>query len=123
MLAVLLAMVALAAGVAPRESSSPGGSTGAGTAEPVAQASGNVQKTLDAAATGQRVVARVGQLVMLTVRSPTLTTVSIAELGDRTAEPDSPAHFELFADVAGTYPIDALESGQQIGTLEIRGSR
>jgi hypothetical protein len=49
--------------------------------------------------------------------------VSIAELGDRTAEPDSPARFELFADVPGTYPIDAVESGQQIGTLEIRGSR
>jgi hypothetical protein len=122
-LAVLLAMVALAAGVAPRESASPGAGAGPGTAEPAAQASGTVQKTLDAAASGQRVVARVGQQVVLTVRSSTLTTVNIAELGDRTAEADSPARFELFADVPGTYPIDAVESGQQIGTLEVRGSR
>ena len=124
-LAVLLAMVALAAGVAPRESASPGAGAGAGpgTAAPEAQASGTVQKTLDAGASGQRVVARVGQQVVLTVRSSTLTTVSIAELGDQTAEADSPARFDLFADVPGTYPIDADESGQQIGTLEVRGSR
>jgi hypothetical protein len=121
-LAVLVALTALAAGVAPRERL--GGGQGASAppagAPAPTRASGRVQKTLDASAIDQRVVARVGQTVVLTVRSKELATISLAESGDRTAEPDSPARFELLADVPGTYPIDRLETEQQIGTLEIR---
>jgi hypothetical protein len=121
-LAVLLGLTALAAGVAPRErlSSDSGGAPArvVPTREPT---TGLVQKTLDAGAMDQRVVARVGQTVVLTVRSESLETVSLAEIGVKTAEPDSPARFELLADVPGSYAIDALESERQIGTLEIRG--
>jgi hypothetical protein len=121
-LAVLLGLTALAAGVAPRERLS--GDSGSATATPAptrSAASGRVQKTLDAGAMGQRVVARVGQTVVLTVRSHTLETVSLGEIGVHTAEPGSPARFELLADVPGTYALDALESEHQIGVLEIRG--
>jgi hypothetical protein len=121
-LAVLLGLTALAAGVAPRERlSNDSGSTPVTPAPTREAATGRVQKTLDAGAMGQRVVARVGQMVILTVRSDTLETVSLAEVGVRTAEPDSPARFELLADVPGTYALDALESERQIGVLEIRG--
>ena len=121
-LAVLLGLTALAAGVAPRERLT----TDSGD-EPVAVAptaepeSGHVQKTLDAGASGQRVAAHIGETVTLTVRSDTLEAISLAEYGTQTAEPDSPAHFELLADVPGSYSIDALESERQIGTLEISG--
>ena len=120
-MAVLVALTALAAGVAPRKQS--GTEQGAST-PPVGaptKASGTVEKTLDASAIDQRVVARVGQTVELTVRSQQLATISLAEGGDETAEPGSPAHFEFLADVPGTYPIvDMLETDQQIGTVEIR---
>jgi hypothetical protein len=121
-LAVLLGLTALAAGVAPRQpvDSDPGAN--APPVTPPERASGRVQRTLDAAATGQHVVARVGQTVVLTVRSQELSTVSLDDVGVRTAEADSPARFELLADVPGTYPIELLESEQRIGTLEIRGA-
>jgi hypothetical protein len=120
-LAVLLGMIALAAGVAPRERLQTDSTTPPPAAAPTSEpASGRVQKTLDAGATGQQVVARVGQTVVITVRSDTLETVSLAEVGVKTAEPASSARFELLADVPGTYGIDLLESEQRIGTLEIR---
>jgi hypothetical protein len=120
-LAVLLGLTALAAGVAPRErlgtDSSP---TPPPAVTPAKIARGTVDRTLNAGATGQRVVARVGQTVELTVDSDTLATVSLDEYGDQTAEPDSPAHFELLADVPGNYAIDVLEPTRRIGTLEIQ---
>jgi hypothetical protein len=119
-LAVLLGLTTLAAGVAPRPSLDPDrGAVPPGNPAP-AQATGRVARTLDAAATGQHVVAKVGQTVVLTVRSSVLRTVSLAEVGVRTAEPDSPAQFEMFADVPGMYPIELLDPEQRIGTLEIR---
>ena len=65
-------------------------------------------------------VARVGQTVTIIVRSDTLDTVSLAELGAETTEPDSPAHFEVLADAPGSYPIELLQAGRRIGVLEIR---
>ena len=118
-LAVLLALTALAAGLAPRsglDRDTPPPVTAAPTPAP---AKGVVQKTLDAQATGQRVEARVGQTVMLTIKSDTLETVTLDQYGDKTAEPDSPAQFELLADTAGTYPITLQDSGLQIGELDI----
>ena len=119
-LAVLLGLTALAAGVAPRERVSTDSSPPPAPAPAREQASGTVVRTLDAGSTGQRVVARVGQIVELTVRSDTLETVSLGDVGVETAEPDSPAHFELLADEPGSYPIELLEDERQIGTLEIR---
>ena len=64
--------------------------------------------------------AKVGQTVTIVVRSDTLDTVSLAELGAETTEPDSPAHFEVLADAPGSYPIELLQAGRRIGVLEIR---
>jgi hypothetical protein len=119
-LAVLMALTALAAGVAPRDA--PVSDDGpAATAAPRQPARAPVEKTLDAGQEGQRVVARVGQNVTIIVESAELDSVSLAEVGVKTAEPDSPARFELLAEVPGTYAIDLLESKRRIGVLEIRG--
>lgn len=123
-LAVLLGLTALAAGVTPRDptvrqegSTTPAG-PGAGSPAPAP-----VQRTLSAEESGQRVVARVGQSVVLTVEAAALDTVGLAEFGYQTVEPDLPARFELRADVPGSYAIELLEAGRRIGTLEIRPAR
>ena len=118
-LAVLLGLTALAGGAAPRR---PAPDVGAGG--PAAQTRGTtpppIEETLQAAGSDQRVVARVGQSVTITVESDTLDSVSIAEIGTKTVEEESPARFELLADVPGSYPIELLEEERRIGTLEIR---
>ena len=117
-LAVLMAITALAAGVAPRESAlrdgdqTPTPAAGSPAPEPVEQ-------VLDAQGEGQTVEAEVGQIVRITVRSADLQTVSLQDAGIETAEPDSPAIFELLADVPGSYAIDLLDPDRRIGTLEI----
>ena len=109
-LAVLMVITALAAGVAPRESAMDGDSPSpSATAGQVAQEP--VMQTLDAQAEGQRVEAEVGQIVRIVVTSDELDTVSVADVGFETTEPDSPARFEL------------LEADRQIGELEITGAR
>jgi hypothetical protein len=116
-LAVLMAITALAAGVAPRESALRDGDQ---VATPSASAAPEpVEEVLDAQAEGQSVEAEVGQIVRITVRSADLQTVSLEETGIETAEPDSPARFELLADVPGSYGIDLLDPERRIGTLEI----
>jgi len=120
-LAVLMVITALAAGLAPRESPmdddspAPSATAAAAVQEPVMQ-------TLDAQAEGQRVEAEVGQIVRIVVTSDELDTVSMAEVGFETTEPDSPARFELLAETPGTYPIELLEADRQIGELEISGA-
>ena len=118
-LAVLMALTALTASLAPRETA-PQHEDSATPAAPATPARGPVEETLDAGGEGQRVVARVGQDVTIIVRSEELDTVSLGEVGVETTEPDSPARFELLADVPGTYPIELLEADRQIGVLEIR---
>ncbi len=120
-LAVLIALTALAAGVSPRDPVSGGGGTPPSV--DAAPAPPPVARTLRAEETGQRVVARVGQTVVLTVEASTLDTVHIAEVGSEGVEPASPARFELRADVPGSYAIELLESGRRIGTLDIRPAR
>ena len=119
-LALLMAITALAAGLAPRESplrddASP---TPSASTEPAAEP---VEATLDAQSEGQRVQARVGQIVRIVVNSSELDSVSLAEVGTKTAEPDSPARFELLAEVPGSYDIELLEADRRIGVLEIEG--
>ena len=118
-LAVLMVLTALAAGLAPRESAVREDSA-ATPAAPTQPAPEPVQETLDASADDQRVLARVGQTVTIVVRSSELDSVSLAEVGTEPVEPDSPARFELLAEVPGTYPIELLEADRQIGVLEIR---
>jgi len=114
-----MGLVALAAGVAPRDSArdttaSPTPARGA--APPVAA----VEQTLDAQSSGQEVAARVGQTVIITVKTDELDSVSLGELEIETADPQSPARFELLADVPGSYPIHLLQADRTIGTLEVR---
>ena len=118
-LALLMAITALAAGLAPRESAQRDESSS--TPPPAAQAAAEpVEATLDAQSEGQRVEADVGQTVRIVVRTDKLDSVELGDLGTETADPESPAVFELLADVPGSYPIELLESGRQIGVLEIR---
>jgi hypothetical protein len=117
-LAVLMALTALAAGLAPR--ATPPDDGGQATSTPSGEpAPDPVEATLDAQSEGQRVEARVGQIVRIVVRSAELDSVSLAEVGTETAEPDSPARFELLAEVPGSYAIDLLDADRQIGVLEI----
>ena len=119
-LAVLMALTALAAGLAPRPTQP--GDGGQATSTPSGEpAPEPVEATLDAQSEGQRVQARVGQVVRIVVNSTELDSVSLAEVGTETAEPDSPARFELLAEVPGSYGIDLLEAERRIGTLEIEG--
>ena len=117
-LAVLMALTALAAGLAPRQTPSGEGdrATSTPSGEPAPEP---VEATLDAQSEGQRVQARVGQVVTIVVNSTELDSVSLAEVGTKTAEPDSPARFELLAEIPGSYGIDLLEAERRIGTLEI----
>jgi len=118
-LAVLLVLTAVAAALAPRPSTpqDDAAPTPSATAQPTRPP---VEETLDAEASGQKVSARVGQNVVIVVEADELDSVSLAEVGTEPVEPDSPARFELLADVPGSYPIDLLESGRRIGVLKIR---
>src|SRR4029078_13644454 len=91
-------------GIAPRESAMDGDSPSpSATAGEIAQEP--VMQTLDAQPDGQRVEAKVGQIVRIVVTSDELDTVSMADVGFETTEPDSPARFELLVEVPRTYPI------------------
>jgi hypothetical protein len=113
-----MAITALATGLGPRERTAGEDGTptpaasAAATAEPV-------EATLDTASEGQRVKAKVGQIVRIVVNTDTLYSVELGDLGTETADPESPARFELLADAPGTYPIELLEAERQIGELEI----
>ena len=119
-LALLMAITALAAGLAPRKS--PISETPAPTSPAISQAAAEpVDKTLDAQAEGQRVEARLGQIVRITVNTDKLDSVELGDLGTETADPESPAHFEILADAPGTYPIELLQAQRQIGELVVSG--
>ena len=119
-LALLMVITALAAGLAPRES--PLRETPSPTSPAASQAAAEpVEATLDAQSEGQRVEAKVGQIVRIVVNTDELDSVSLGDLGTETADPESPARFEVLADVPGTYPIDLLQADRQIGELEVSG--
>ena len=116
-LAVLMAVSLVATALAPRESPlKDGPPTVSSSPEPDA-----VVETRAAQADGLRVDAEVGQIVRIVVRSSELESVSLAEIGTETAEPDSPARFELLAEIPGTYAIETVESGRRLGELVIAG--
>ncbi len=118
-LAVLIAVTALAAGVAPEPKPS---SDDAAQASPPTDTSGmEVERTLSTRARGsdRRIKATVGDTVRLTVEGDEVDSVELGELEVEAIDPDSPALFELLADEPASYPIRLLDADRTIGTLEI----
>jgi hypothetical protein len=123
LLAVMVVLTALAAGMAPRRPLAP---TDAPEASPAATttASRTLERTLDADAPAKRVVARSGETLVLTVKASEIDSVGIEGLsGMEPVEPDSPAHFELLADEPGSYPVELVDAGRQVGTILVRPRR
>jgi hypothetical protein len=124
LVAVLLGLSVLAAAIAPREPLllrrvAP---TPTPSPTPTAGPAREIVRTLDVQGLTRpaRVRARVGDEVLLTVRSDRLDTVDVDGLtGDKAVDAGSDAQFDLIADVAGSFPIRLTESGRQIGTLEV----
>ena len=127
-LAVLLGLTALASGIAPprpvvREDGA------APTPSPAAAARAPAPRTFERTISAdvdedrQRIVARAGDVLVLTVESSGIDSVSVGDLGTKPVEPDAPARFEFLADDPGSYPIALLEGDRRIGTLEIRDPR
>jgi hypothetical protein len=127
LLAVLLGLSALAASVAPPQR--PLGDFGAPAptqappVQPAPQPPRTIARTIvaDRLTGPARVRARVGDTVQLVVRSSRLDSVAVADLAPvQAVEADSPAQFEILADMPGSYPITFVESGRRIGLLEVR---
>ena len=118
-LAVLMALTALAASLAPRADGAAAGRFrdpgGTGRAGPRARRGDAGRRRRGPARRGQGRPERDDRRPL-----GELDTVSLGDLGIETTEPDSPARFELLADDPGTYPIELLEADRQIGVLEIR---
>src|SRR6266516_3526521 len=124
--AVLLALGAVAASLAPRDLSGPQATTTIRTARPPTAppppARGrDVTLAVDASAPRlQTVSARVGDHVRLTVRASQPDAVSIAALGQSQAvDPYSPATFDFVPDVPGSFPVTLQQSGRRVATLRI----
>ena len=122
LLAVLLGLTALAAGVAPREEAGTGGSPPVAVS-PSGSPSEPVEHMLTIGPEGEeeRVEAELGQVVRLTIEGDEPESVAVGELGIEPVTADSPAIFELLLDVPGSYPITLLDSGRRIGVLEVAG--
>jgi hypothetical protein len=122
LLAVLLGLTALAAGVAPRDSVDSGGSPPVAVS-PSGASTEPVEHTVTIGPEGEeeRVEAELGQVVRLTVEGDETDSVAVGELGIEPVTADSPAIFELLLDVPGSYPITLLDSGRRIGVLEVAG--
>src|SRR5215207_1231469 len=118
LLAVLLGLTALAAGVAPRnvERGTPAPTV---PSAPGAEAGRPLERTLRTSSEGERIDVSVGQTVVITVVADELETVYLEEYGNEPVEPESPARFEILADAPGTYAIELLGSGREIGTLVV----
>jgi hypothetical protein len=116
--AVLMLLTALAAGLAPRQSSN-----NAPTVERSSVPAGKpVTKNIDAES-GKRNTVRVrrGDQLQLTVSGDTLDTVLIERLDRiRAIEPTTPARFDILIDAAaGDYPIRLVDADRRIGRLVI----
>ena len=126
LLAVMVALTILAGGVAPRRPPATTGNpeaTRSPRLDDGAVPPRTLERRLDADKGGppRRVVARSGQMLVLTVKSSEVDQVSIDGLSEvEPVDPDSPARFDLFADEPGSYPIELGESGRRIGTLRVR---
>jgi hypothetical protein len=130
LVAVLMGLTALAASVAPppdrprRGASSPSPSP---TPDPSTAPTGaprEVALVLDQGVEPPVVHAVSGDSIQLDVKAETVDSVVIDGLDAVAAvAPDSPAHFELFADAPGRYPIRLLDGGVTLGRLVISSGR
>jgi hypothetical protein len=119
-----MGLTALASGVAPRQ---PAPRTGAQPSPSAAAPAplAPVEAAVDAeAGKAAHVTVDEGRMLVLEVRSDQLDSVSLEGL-DRieVVDPSSPARFELLAEPAGTYAIELVEEGREIGRIEIRARR
>jgi hypothetical protein len=124
LLAVLMGLTALASGVAPRQQVPRSAVQASPTATGEAPAA-PVEASVDAAAAKPaHVVVDEGRLLVLEVRSDQPDTVSLDGL-DRIeiVDPASPARFELLAEPPGSYAIELVDEGREIGRIEIRAVR
>jgi hypothetical protein len=124
LLAVLIGLTALAGGLAPAPAPQPQGRATPGPlqASPAPGSLQTVRATLSAArdVAARRILARVGDQVSITVRAQHIDTVGLGDLDSEPVEPGLPAHFDLLADTAGSYPLVLLQAGRRIGTLVVR---
>jgi hypothetical protein len=124
--AVLLAVGALAAALAPTElrrpattqrTTPPPRATPARPAAPRA----TVSRTLRAGARGAQVLhARVGDRVVLTVEAEGPDEVAIGELRFASVDAFSPARFDFIAERPGTFPIRLRQAGRDLGRLVVQ---
>ena len=120
-IAVLMGLTALAAGVAPRQPAPTGGDDGLRSV-PAPSPAKPVVRTIEAdASEPARIVLRSGQTLELEVKATETDSVSLEGLGKiEPVEPESPARFEVLAELPGTYPVRLLDADRDVGTLEIR---
>ena len=128
--AVLMGLTALAASVAPPPETTRRDRTGASptpsatTPAPLTAGAPERTVTLDAATGGGRVDLTSGDLVSLRVTSDVADTVVIDGLADDQAvDRDSPAVFDIYADVPGHYPVRLLEADRTVGELVVSAAR
>lgn len=127
LLAVLMLLSALAAQIAPppEERASRGSETATPTPTPSStppERPDAVELTVDAASPSEDPIrVRVGDTLRLTVEVDDLVSVEIVGTDQiETAEPDSPAIFNLLVERPGPYPIVVLERDEQIAVIETR---
>jgi hypothetical protein len=138
LVAVLMGLTALAASIAPRDNSSDGPTTAPGrpplqatetpapsleAQAPAAPEGDTLEETVSAApgASPTRVRARVGQTLVLDVQGPVLDAVVIEGLDlVRGIAPEAPAHFEIFLDRAGRFPIALEDAGRRVGEIVVQ---
>jgi hypothetical protein len=120
-LAVLIALTALAAGVAPRDRAAP--DPGPQQTSPGQVSGESVERTLSTRARDgeRRISVASGEQLRLTVEGNEVDSVQLGELEVAPIDPESPAVFELLADDPGSYPIRLLEADRTIGTLVVTG--
>ena len=115
--AALMLLVALAAGLAPREASEAPSTRASNLPE-----GATVVKEITAdPGADSRVVVRRGDLLRLEVGGDALDSILIERL-DRMEgiEPLTPARFEILAEApAGVYPIRLVDADRRIGSIEI----
>jgi hypothetical protein len=120
LLAVLMGLTALAAGVAPRRPAPAPDATRAPEAATGAPAQKPLERTLSAdEPSGRKIFVRRGRLVLLTVEGDVVDSVQFGDLQVASLDPDSPARFEMIADVPGSYPITLLDAQRKLGVLEV----
>lgn len=133
--AVLLGLTALAASIAPRESTREGGnepaqvkplpspspSPGAARRQPPPPGV-DVRATLsERALKTRRVRARVGQVVRLEVQAFSTDFVAIKDIGVmEPTDPDAPTELEFLADRTGTFAVTVSERDRPIGVIDVQ---